>query len=160
MCMLTNVTLPLRNIIYYDNLIKSRFMGRGGKVGLLIDKVIFHSYQIKHIIANDNVMEILFVHILHNLEEIIVGVMCIPPMDVDELLKRLDEIKKPCYLLKSISQCPSDVLQHLPIDNPTSSRSLCVMAHNFLFPPKDNRNFLSRVLYNAICLLWMMPRGR
>jgi len=54
-------------------------------------------------------------------------------------------------LFKSISQCPSHVLRHLLKDKPTSSRSLCVRAHNFVLPPKDNRNFLSRVLYNVIC---------
>src|SRR6218665_2945411 len=58
-------------------------------------------------------------------------------------------------LFKSISQCPSHVLRHLLKDKPTSSRSLRVRAHNFVLatvlPPKDNRNFLSRVLYNAIC---------
>jgi len=54
-------------------------------------------------------------------------------------------------LFKTISQCPSHVLRHLLTDKPTSSRSLRVRAHNFVLPPKDNRNFLSRALYNAIC---------
>src|SRR6218665_3546021 len=57
-------------------------------------------------------------------------------------------------LFKSILQCPnSHVLRHLhvPKDKPTSSRSLRVRAHNFVLPPKDNRNSISRVLYNAIC---------
>src|SRR6218665_305034 len=54
-------------------------------------------------------------------------------------------------LFKSISQCPSHVLRHLLKDKPTSSRSLRARAHNFVLPPKDNRNFLSRVLYSAIC---------
>src|SRR6218665_135757 len=52
---------------------------------------------------------------------------------------------------KSISQCPSHVQRHLLKDKPTSSRSHHVRAHNFVLPPKDNRNFLSRVLYNVIC---------
>src|SRR6218665_1689727 len=55
-------------------------------------------------------------------------------------------------LFKSISQCPSHILWHLLTDKPTSSRYLRVRAHDFVLPPKDNRNFLSRVLYNAICL--------
>src|SRR6218665_3320914 len=54
-------------------------------------------------------------------------------------------------LFKTIAQCPSHVLRHLLTDKPTSSRSLRVRAHNFVLPPKDNRNFLSRALYNAIC---------
>src|SRR6218665_837415 len=56
-------------------------------------------------------------------------------------------------LFKTISQCPSHVLRHLLTDKPTSSRSLRVRAQtcNFVLPPKDNRNFLSRALYNAIC---------
>ena len=54
-------------------------------------------------------------------------------------------------LFKTISQCPSHVLRHLLTDKPTSSRSLRVRAHNFVLPPKDNSNFLSRALYNAIC---------
>jgi len=54
-------------------------------------------------------------------------------------------------VFKSNSQCPSHVLRHLLTDKPTSSRSLRVRAHNFVLPPKDNRNFLSRALYNAIC---------
>lgn len=54
-------------------------------------------------------------------------------------------------LLKSISQCPSHVLRHLLIEKPTSGRSLRPRAHNFILPPKDNRNFLSRALYQAIC---------
>ena len=28
---------------------------------------------------------------------------------------------------------------------------LCVRAHNFVLPPKDNRNFLASLLYNAMC---------
>src|SRR6218665_459913 len=45
-------------------------------------------------------------------------------------------------LLKSISQCPSHVLRHLLIEKPTSGCSLCPRAHNFIQPPKDNRNYL------------------
>ena len=32
-------------------------------------------------------------------------------------------------------------------------RALRVRAHNFILPPKDNRNFVSRVLYEALCPL-------
>src|SRR6218665_461314 len=38
-------------------------------------------------------------------------------------------------LFKTISQCPSHVLRHLLTDKPTSSRSLRVRAHSFVFPP-------------------------
>src|SRR6218665_4057686 len=54
-------------------------------------------------------------------------------------------------LFKSINQCQTHVLRHLFIDNPTSTRSLRLRAHNFILPLKDNRNFVSRVLYEAIC---------
>src|SRR6218665_4133670 len=55
------------------------------------------------------------------------------------------------YSLSSFTQCHTHVLRHLFIDKPTSTRSLRVRVHNFIFPLKDNRNFVSRVLYEAIC---------
>ena len=53
-------------------------------------------------------------------------------------------------LFKSIIQCQTHVLRHLFIDKPTSTRFLRVRAHNFIMPPKDSRNFVSRVLYEAL----------
>ena len=43
------------------------------------------------------------------------------------------------------------------IDKLTCSRSLRLRAHNFELPPKDNKNFLSRV---PSALLWVTPRCR
>jgi len=54
-------------------------------------------------------------------------------------------------LFKSISQSHTHVLQHLFIVKPTPSCSLLERAHNFILPLKDNRNFVSRALYNALC---------
>src|SRR6218665_2701556 len=56
-------------------------------------------------------------------------------------------------LFKSIIQCQTRVLRQLFIDKPTSTRSLRVRAHNFIQPPKDNRNFVSWVFYEALCPL-------
>src|SRR6218665_3921783 len=54
-------------------------------------------------------------------------------------------------LLKSISEWQTYVLRHLLTDKPISTRPLRVMAHNFILPPKGNRNFVSMVLYNVVC---------
>src|SRR6218665_4227682 len=57
-------------------------------------------------------------------------------------------------LFKSIIQRQTpNVRRHLFIDKPTSTRSLRVRAHNFILSPKDNRNFVSRVLSEALCPL-------
>ena len=54
-------------------------------------------------------------------------------------------------MLRSITQCQSHVLCHLLKEKPTPERSLSVRSHNFILPLKDNRNFLLRALYHAVC---------
>ena len=71
------------------------------------------------------------------------------PSDFPDIASLAEEAG--CRLFKSIIQCQTHVLRPLFIDKPTSTRSLRVRAHNFILPLKDNRNFVSRVLYEAIC---------
>jgi len=54
-------------------------------------------------------------------------------------------------LFNSIRHNSTHVLRHYLIDKPAPVRSLRARAHNFVRPPKDNRNFVSRALYEAIC---------
>jgi len=37
------------------------------------------------------------------------------------------------------------------IDKPVPAHSRGARAHNFVLLPKDNRNFVSRALYEALC---------
>src|SRR6218665_3672159 len=71
------------------------------------------------------------------------------PSDFKNIASLAEEADR--RLFKSIIQCQTHVLHHLFIDKPTSTRSLRVRAHNFILPLRDNRNFVSRVLYEAIC---------
>src|SRR6218665_166028 len=85
------------------------------------------------------------------LERMVARLRCIGylPTDFPSVETLAEEADR--NLFKSISQCPSHVLRHLLKNKPTSLRSLSIRAHNYVLPPKDNRNFLSRVLYSAIC---------
>src|SRR6218665_62375 len=74
---------------------------------------------------------------------------CYLPSDFQNIASLAEEADR--RLFKSIIQCQTHVLRHLFIDKPTSTRSLRVSAHNFILPLKDNRNFVSMVLYEAIC---------
>src|SRR6218665_653159 len=71
------------------------------------------------------------------------------PSDFPNIASLAEEADR--RLFKSIIQCQTHVLRHLFIDMPTSTRSFRVRAYNFILPLKDNRNFVSRVLYLAIC---------
>src|SRR6218665_421847 len=51
----------------------------------------------------------------------------------------------------SIRHNSTHVLRHYLKDKPVPARSLRARAHNFVLPPKDNRNFVSRALYEALC---------
>ena len=91
----------------YDNLLKSRSSGRGGGVGLLVNKEIFPTHAVKHFPTNEAEMESLFIQTNHNSKNEIIGVVYRPPngdlakfnIAFDKLLKMLDEEKKPCYIL-------------------------------------------------------------
>src|SRR6218665_597932 len=74
---------------------------------------------------------------------------CYLPSDFQNIASLAEEADR--RLFKSIMQCQTHVLRHLFIDKPTSTHSLRVRAHNFILPLKDNRNFVSMVLYEAIC---------
>jgi len=54
-------------------------------------------------------------------------------------------------LFNSIRHNSTHVLRHYLIDKPVPVRSLRARAHNFVLPPKDNRNFVSRALYDVLC---------
>src|SRR6218665_1573946 len=54
-------------------------------------------------------------------------------------------------LLRSITQCQSHVLRHLLKEKPTPVRFLRARSHNFILPPKENKSFISRALYHAVC---------
>src|SRR6218665_2218319 len=73
------------------------------------------------------------------------------PSDFPNIASLAEEADR--ILFKSIIQCQTHVLYviYLLTIKPTSTRSLRVRAHNFILPLKDNRNFVSRVLYEAIC---------
>src|SRR6218665_3289927 len=44
-----------------------------------------------------------------------------------------------------------NILRHYLRDKPVPVRSLRAKAHNFVLPHKDNRNFVSKALYEALC---------
>src|SRR6218665_2534996 len=52
---------------------------------------------------------------------------------------------------RQTSQNHTRVLQQLFTVKPTPTRSLRARAHNFILPLKDNRNFMSRALYDGLC---------
>jgi len=54
-------------------------------------------------------------------------------------------------LFNSIRHNSNYVLRHYLVDKPVLVRSFRARAHNFVLPPKDNRNFVSRSLYEALC---------
>src|SRR6218665_3952039 len=54
-------------------------------------------------------------------------------------------------LFRSTSQNRTHVLRHLFTVKPSPTRPLRARAHNFILPLKDNRNFVSMALYNALC---------
>jgi len=59
----------------------------------------------------------------------------------------------PCQTIRVLYVCLDDwmthVLRHYLIDKPVPSCSLQARAHNFVLPPKDDRNFVSRALCKA-----------
>src|SRR6218665_1632877 len=55
-------------------------------------------------------------------------------------------------LFNSIRSNKTHVLRHYFIEKPISTRLLRERAHNFVLPPRDNRNFVSRALYKALGL--------
>src|SRR6218665_1937332 len=71
------------------------------------------------------------------------------PSDFPNIASLAEEADR--RLFKSIIQSQTQILSHLFTDKPTSTRSLRVRAHNFILPLKENRIFVSRVLYEAIC---------
>jgi len=46
-----------------------------------------------------------------------------------------------------------NMMRHLLKEKPTpvGLRSLRARSHNFILPPKENKNFISRALYHAVC---------
>src|SRR6218665_1351977 len=71
------------------------------------------------------------------------------PSDFPTIESLVDEADR--RLFKSTSQNRTHVLQHLFTVKPTPTRSLRARAHNFILPLTDNRNFVSKALYNALC---------
>ena len=57
-------------------------------------------------------------------------------------------------LFKSISNNPTHVLRHYFADKPEYSRSLRTQAHNFVLPPKEDKNFFSLSTYAAFKSHW------
>ena len=57
------------------------------------------------------------------------------------------------YSLSSFTQCHTHVLRHLFIDKPTSTRSLRVRVHNFIFPLKTTGTLYLGQFTSA--LLWI-----
>src|SRR6218665_3826664 len=64
------------------------------------------------------------------------------------LLRRLTETYSSQFHNVLLTSYGTYLLTSPPLRDASALR---VRAHNFLLPPKDNKNFLSRVLYNAIC---------
>ena len=54
-------------------------------------------------------------------------------------------------LFNSIRYNSTHALRHYLIDEAVPALSLRARAHNFVLPPKDNWNFVSRALYEALC---------
>src|SRR6218665_2445361 len=71
------------------------------------------------------------------------------PFDFPTNKSLVDEADR--KLFKFTSQNRTHVLRHLFTVKPTTTRPLLARAHNFILPLKDNRNFVSRALYNALC---------
>src|SRR6218665_265427 len=55
-------------------------------------------------------------------------------------------------LFNSIRRNKTHVLRHYFVEKPISTRLLRERAHNFVLPPTDNTNFVSRALYKALGL--------
>src|SRR6218665_1024394 len=55
-------------------------------------------------------------------------------------------------LFNSIRRHKTRVLRHYFVEKPISTRLLRERAHNFVLPPRDNRNFVFRALYKALGL--------
>jgi len=55
-------------------------------------------------------------------------------------------------LFNSIRRNKAHVLRHYFVKKPISNRLLRERAHNFILPPRDNRNVVSSALYKALGL--------
>src|SRR6218665_3045252 len=80
----------------------------------------------------------------HRLERLVVRMRLPNFPDLATLVEDADT-----KLFNSIPHNSAHVLRHYLTDKPVPARSLRAMAHNFVLPPKDNRNFVSRALYEA-----------
>src|SRR6218665_703126 len=73
------------------------------------------------------------------------------PSDFSTIESLVDEADRKLFKSTSQNHRPTHVLRHLFTVKPTPTRSLRARAHNFILPLKDNRNFVSRAFYNALC---------
>src|SRR6218665_561603 len=56
------------------------------------------------------------------------------------------------HVVHVVHVCWYCVLGHYFIEKPVPTRLLRERSHNFVLPPRDNRNFISRALYKALSL--------